>query len=84
MITDTQQSQTKVNPTPARPKSRTSTRRLRTPLRWFGGRGRIVSKLLPMVPPHSIYVEVFGGGASLLLAKKHRQSRYTMILILAW
>jgi len=51
-------------------KGMNSTRRLRTPIRWFGGRSRIVSKLLPLVPPHSIYVEVFGGGASLLLAKE--------------
>jgi len=48
----------------------TRTRRLRTPIRWFGGRSRIVPKLLFLVPPHSIYVEVFGGGASLLLAKE--------------
>lgn len=48
----------------------TRARRLRTPIRWFGGRGRIVPKLLPLVPPHTIYVEVFGGGASLLLAKE--------------
>lgn len=44
--------------------------RLRTPIWWSGGRGRIVPKLLPLVPPHRIYVEVFGGGGSLLLARE--------------
>jgi DNA adenine methylase len=30
----------------------------------------MVAKLLPLIPPHKIWVEVFGGGASLLFAKK--------------
>lgn len=30
----------------------------------------MVAKLLPLIPPHKIYVEVFGGGASLLFAKE--------------
>lgn len=29
-----------------------------------------MAKLLPLIPPHKIYVEVFGGGASLLFAKE--------------
>jgi len=43
---------------------------LRSPLIWFGGKGRFVPKLLPLIPPHSKYVEVFGGGGSLLFAKE--------------
>jgi len=45
-------------------------RRLRSPLWYIGGKGQMVSKLLRFIPPHRIYVEVFGGGASLLFAKE--------------
>ena len=41
----------------------------RSPLIWFGGKGNHKGKLLPHFPPHCCYAEVFGGGASLLLAK---------------
>lgn len=44
--------------------------KLRSPIVWFGGKGKIVKKLLPLIPPHYTYVEVFGGGASLLFAKE--------------
>jgi DNA adenine methylase len=36
----------------------------------MGGKGNLVSKLLKLIPPHRTYVEVFGGGASLLFAKE--------------
>ena len=42
---------------------------MRSPIRWFGGKGNVVAKLLPLVPPHRTYVEPYGGGASLLFAK---------------
>lgn len=43
--------------------------RLRSPITWVGGKGLMVGKLLKLLPPHRHYVEVFGGGASLLSAK---------------
>jgi len=44
--------------------------RMTSPIVWFGGKGNMVYKLVPLIPPHRIYVEVFGGGASLLFAKR--------------
>lgn len=43
---------------------------MHSPIQWFGGKGRMVRKLLPLIPSHHTYVEIFGGGASLLFAKK--------------
>lgn len=43
---------------------------LQSPIKWFGGKERLVKKILPFIPEHKTYVEVFGGGASLLFAKK--------------
>lgn len=43
---------------------------LRSPIIWFGGKGNMVAKLLKFIPLHKTYVEVFGGGASLLFAKR--------------
>lgn len=42
---------------------------LRSPIPYLGGKGLLVKRLLPLFPPHQRYVEVFGGGASVLLAK---------------
>jgi DNA adenine methylase len=44
-------------------------RRLRSPINWIGSKGRMVAKLLPYIPAHRIYVELFGGGASMLVAR---------------
>jgi len=45
------------------------TKKLRSPIWWFGGKGNLVPKLLEYIPQHTYYCEVFGGGASLLFAK---------------
>ena len=41
-----------------------------SPLRWVGGKSRMVKYLLPMIPPHKVYVEPFGGAAWLMFAKE--------------
>jgi len=37
---------------------------------WFGGKQKHAKFLLPMLPPHTNYVEPFGGGGAILLNKK--------------
>jgi DNA adenine methylase len=37
---------------------------------WYGGKGKLFRKILPyLTTPHKIYVEAYGGGASILLNK---------------
>jgi len=44
----------------------------RSPILWFGGKGNMRAKIVPILEAiqHTRYAEPFGGGASILLAKK--------------
>jgi hypothetical protein len=41
----------------------------RAAIQWPGGKRWLLPVILPLIPPHTCYVEPFGGGLSVLLAK---------------
>ncbi|RPH95488.1 DNA adenine methylase [candidate division KSB1 bacterium] len=43
---------------------------MRSPVVWLGGKSRLASRLDALLPQHNTYVEVYGGGASLLFHKR--------------
>jgi DNA adenine methylase len=40
------------------------------PVTWHGGKARLARRIIAHFPPHQCYVDVFGGSASVLLAKE--------------
>jgi DNA adenine methylase len=43
---------------------------LKCPLSYYGGKVLMLGKILPLIPPHKIYVEPFTGGAAVFFAKE--------------
>lgn len=42
---------------------------LKTPISYYGGKQRMISKILPLIPVHRLYCEPFLGGAAIFFAK---------------
>lgn len=43
---------------------------IRSPIKWVGGKSKLRNVILPMIPEHECYVEVFGGAGWVLFAKE--------------
>lgn len=46
------------------------TTKIKAPFAWVGGKSKLAAKIIPLMPPHVKYVEVFGGALSVFYAKE--------------
>ena len=42
---------------------------MKTPISYYGGKLSLLSKIIPLIPEHSLYCEPFIGGAAVFFAK---------------
>lgn len=49
---------------------------MNAPITWYGGKHYMVKHLLPLIPKHVCYAEVFGGAMNLLLNKTESKVEY--------
>lgn len=43
---------------------------MKTPITYYGGKQQLVPTILPMIPPHRLYVEPYFGGGAVFFAKR--------------
>ncbi|MCB0082881.1 MAG: DNA adenine methylase, partial [Caldilineaceae bacterium] len=46
---------------------------MRSPIKWVGGKSKLSSIIVPLIPDHTCYVEVFGGAGWVLFRKEPSQ-----------
>ena len=49
---------------------------MKTPITYYGGKQKMLSIILPMIPEHSVYVEPFFGGGAVFWAKEPAQVEF--------
>ena len=42
---------------------------MKSPFGWVGGKSKLANDIVNLIPPHNIYIEVFGGALNILFAK---------------
>lgn len=50
------------------------TTKLKTPISYYGGKQSMVKDILPLIPPHRIYIEPFFGGGAIFWSKEPSKS----------
>jgi DNA adenine methylase len=50
-------------------KNKANGRQLKTPLIYYGGKSLLANEIINVIPPHSMWIETFGGGAAVTIAK---------------